>query len=519
MASQARKITTGSQLQNSIASGVKKVYKVAKSAYGPKAGNVLIENPYGDPSLSRDGVKNIKRLYAEDPIENMAMQVIKQASDKTNKTAGDGTTAVAILSYYLYKECIKLLASGYNRMELSEMLKKEAVNVIEQVNSLSKAVDDKLLDKVCQISSGDDNIGLLVSSIIKSVGADGGVTIESFAGNGIFSDIVSGFYFKKGFTTVALISDQSNLVSKHKDCMILMCEKPMNTVADIAPILDKIAGTKKINEVVLIGDCGPEVLEMMLLNRLKGIINVTPVSVPYHDAMLSLFLDDLKTFVGGEVIKPGFDPYDFDPNAMLGAAEQITIDEHSTTIIGGDGSKEDLDFRLAELKNQLRNSESEVETNVLRDRIGRLEGKVALIKVGGVTNIEQAEVELRVEDAICAGQSAYKKGIVPGGGVTLARIKTLYKEFQEVFKQPFKVLCSNAGLNSERLLGLIENSSDWKGFNLKTMTERPVDLLKVGVIDPTLVIEEVVKNSTSVVSSLITTTASITYEDRDMKQD
>ena len=517
--SQARKITAGSQLQNSIVKGFKTVYKVAKSAYGPKAGNVLIENPYGEPSLSRDGVKNIKRLYAKDPIENMAIQVIKQASDKTNKTAGDGTTAVAILSYYLYKECIKLLASGYNRMELSEMLKKESLNVIEQVNKLSKDVDDKLLDKVCQISSGDENIGLLVSSIIKSVGADGGVTVESFGGSGIFSDIVSGFYFKKGFTTVALISDQSNLISKHKDCMILMCEKPMNTVADLAPILDKIASTKKINEVVLIGDCGPEVLEMLLLNRLKGIINVTPVSAPYHDAMLSLFLDDLKTFVGGEVVKPGFDSFDFDPNTMLGAAEQITIDEHSTTIIGGDGSKEDLDFRIAELKDQLSRSETETETNVLRERIGRLEGKVALIKVGGVTNIEQGEVELRVEDAICAGQSAYKKGIVPGGGVTLARVKTLYKEFSDVYNQPFKVLCKNAGLNSERLLGQIETTSDWKGFNLRNMTERPVDLLRAGVVDPTLVIEEVVKNSASVVSSLITTTASITYEDREVKQD
>lgn len=518
MSKQDKKVVVGSDLQTKIRKGLRQAYKVAKSAYGPMAGNVLIENAYGDPSLSRDGVKNIKRLYVSDPIENMAIQIVKQASSKTNKSAGDGTTAVVVLAYHLYNKCLELVAAGYNRMTVSKMLKEEAQNIIEQIHSVSKEVDDKLLDKVCAISAGDENIGLLVSQIIKEVGADGGISVEAYSGNGIYSDIVSGFYFKKGFTSLALVSDPSNLVSKHNDCMILMSEKPLNTVADIAPITDRIVA-QKINEVVVIGDCSPEVMEFFLLNRLKGIINVTPVSVPVHEGLLSLFLDDLSLFVGGKVIKPGFDPLDFDAQTMLGAAKQIIIDESSTTIIDGDGSNEDIISRVEELKSQLRLATSEVEINALRDRIGRLEGKVAIIKVGAITELEQGEIELRVEDAVCAGQSAYKKGIVPGGGVTLARIKTIHPEFKEVFKQPFKQLCYNAALNGEQLLGLIENSVDWRGFDLRNMTSKPIDLLKAGIIDPTLVLEEIVNNSTSVISGLITTTSAITFEDRTVKQD
>ena len=516
MSKLSRDIITDEELQRGIKEGLSKTYQVAKAAYGPLAGNVLLEQNYGDPTLSRDGVKNVSRLYLDDPVENMVAQVVKQASKKNNKTAGDGTTAVVILIYHLYSEAMRMIAMGYNRMEVSRLLKETAVEVLEQVKKLSKDVDDKLLDKVCKISASEEALGMLVSDIIKQVGADGGVSVEPFGGKGIFSDIVNGFYFKKGFTNLMLVNDASNLQSKHMNAFLLLCEKPMSTVADLAPILDRLV-TEKITEIVLIGDCSPEVLEMLLLNRMKGIINVTPVPAPMHEGMLSLFMDDLALFTGGQVIKPGFDPMDFDPNYHLGSAEKVIINETSTTIIGGEGSPEDLDDRVRELKRQLDAAESEVEINALRDRLGRLEGKVAMIKVGGATEFEQQEVILRVEDAVCAGQSALKRGIVPGGGVTLARTKTKY--FNEAFKQPFKTLCENAGLNGERLLGLVENTGDWKGFNLKNATDKPVDMLKAGVVDPTMVIEEIVSNATSVVSGLITTSAALTFTDREAKND
>lgn len=515
MSKLARFVTAEDELQKKIASGLDKAYQVAAAAYGPSAGNVLIEQNYGDPMLSRDGVTNLKRLYLEDPVENMAVRTLVQASSQNNKKAGDGTTAVAILAVHLYREARKLVAAGYNRMEVKRMLEQTSYKVIEQVKALSVAVSAKDLVKVCKVSSGDAALGTMIADIINEVGAEGGVTVENYPGPGIFSDVVDGFYFRSGFTHLALASDPTNLVSNHTDVQILLCEKPLNTVADVAGILDRIASAK-VKELVLIAETSYEVQEMLVKNRLAGIIAVTPVKPPVHEGQRTLFMDDLALVTGGKVVAPGSSDADFNLN-MLGYAEKVVIDEFSTTIVGGDGAAEDVSARVEELKKQLLDAQSEITVNALRDRIGRLTGKVAIIKVGGATEMEQAEVKLRVEDAICAGQAAVKSGIVPGGGVTLARINS--EHFATAFKQPFLQLCNNAGLNGERLLGQVEAAEPWKGFDLKDMSRQPVRLLVAGVVDPTLVVEEIVRNATSVAASLITSTVAMTFVDREVKGD
>jgi chaperonin GroEL len=508
----ARYVTADDELQKQIASGLDKAYQVAAAAYGPSAGNVLIEQNYGDPLLSRDGVTNLKRLYLNDPVENMAVRTLVQASSQNNKKAGDGTTAVVILAYHLYQEARKLVAAGYNRMAVKRMLEQTSVSVIEQLQAMSRPVTPELMQRVCQISAGDDAIGQMIADVINEVGAAGGVTVESYPGVGIFSDLVDGFYFRSGFTHLALASDPTNLVSEHKDVPILLIERPLQTVSDIAPVLDKIAGTG-IRELVLVGDCSPEVLEMLLRNRMGGVISVTPVKPPVHEGALSLFLDDLALVAGAKIVVPGSD---FDIT-MLGYAERITVDEFSTTIIGGDGTTEDIAARAEELKRQLFESTSEVTTQALRDRIGRLTGKIAIIRVGGATEVEQKEVKLRVEDAICAGQAALRDGVVSGGGVALARVTV--DNFKSAFKQPFLQLANNAGLNGDGLLGEVEKAKAWHGFNLKRPTDKPVDLLKEGVLDPSLVVQETVLNATSVVGSLITSTVALTFVDREVKGD
>lgn len=511
----AREVIFEEELQAKIASGLEKAYLVAKAAYGPAAGNVLLEQNYGDPLLSRDGVTNIKRLYVADPVENMAIRSVVQASNQSNKKAGDGTTAVIILAYHLYKEARKLVAAGYNRMEVAHLLEDTGRQVIQQVQELSRDVDNALLRKVCRISAGNEAIGDMISDIVSAVGADGGITVENFGVPGIYSDIVDGFYFNKGFTSLQLINDPSNLESRHIDVPILVSEKRLMTVTDIAPLLDKIA-TAGIQELVIVGELGPEALELLLLNRMKGIINVVPVEPPVHEGMRTLFMDDLALVTGGKVVAPGLQGVDFRPD-MVGYAAKIVINESSTTIIGADGLSEDVSLRVGDLQKQLADATSDITVNALRDRIGRLTGKVGIIKVGGVTELEQAEIKLRVEDAICAGQAAAKAGVVPGGGVTLARAQV--PQFKQAFKQPFLQLCDNAGENGERLLGQVEKAKDWQGFNLRTMTAKPADLIDAGVIDPELVIEEVVRNASAVAAGLITSTVGLTFADRDIKSD
>lgn len=476
---------------------------------------MLLEQNFGDPLLSRDGVTNIRRLYVADPVENMAIRTLVQASDQSNKHAGDGTTAVIILAYHLYKEARKLIAAGYNRMEVSRLLADTAQSVITQVRSIAKEVDPELLQKVCCISAGNEAIGYMISDVIREVGAEGGITVENYGGPGIYSDTVDGFYFTKGFTSLQLINDPSNLESRHIDVPILISEKRLMNTVDIAPILDKIA-TANIQELVIVAELGPEALELLLINRMKGIINCIPVAPPVHEGMRTLFLDDLALVTGGNVVAPGAGGADFNAG-MLGYASKVVINEFSTTIIGADGMSEDVSLRVSDLQNQLKDTSDETTITALRDRISRLTGKIGIIKVGGITELEQAEVKLRVEDSISTAQAALKSGVVPGGGVTLARVHVTH--FQRAFKQPFLQLCDNAGLNGERLLGQVENAKPWRGFNLNYMTKKPTDMVETGVIDAELVIEEVVRNAAAVAAGLITSTVGLSFVDREVKND
>lgn len=518
MSKATRKLIYGNDLETKIYTGLKQAYCVAKAAYGPAAGNAFIEQQYGDPLVSRDGVTNLEKVYLEDPIENMAARSLVQSSRKNNKKVGDGTTAVAILAFHLYKEARKLIGSGYNRMQVSRMLEATATEVIKQIETVTLSVkDNKLLKHVAVVSSGDEAIGHMIADIIAEVGIDGGVTVEDFAGIGIYNELVDGFYFRKGFTNVNLITDPTNLESRHENVHLLITEKRLALPTDIEPILEQIVANG-IRELVIVGDVSEEALGSLLLNRLKGVITTTVVDVPVFGALRSLLMEDLAVMTGGNVFVPGAKATDFTVD-MLGAAGKIIVNEFSTTIIDGDGSKEDVEVRVKDLHAQLLEADSQVTIEALKDRLSKLTGKVAIIRVGGATELEQGEVKLRVQDAICAVQAAIKEGIVPGGGVTLARVKA--EHFQEAFQQPFKQLVNNAGYNTDRALWNVLEAPGWRGYDLRNFGDsyKPVDLLKAGIIDPSSVIKEVVRNATSIVSKLVTVSVGITYNDREQKYD
>lgn len=504
-------VVYGDELHAKIASGLEKVYNVAKESYGPNAGNAMIEYPYGDPLISRDGVTNVKKLRLEDGIENATVAIARQASSHSDQTVGDGTTASIILAYHLYTAGRRLVAAGNNQMVVSRQIQEAADKAVAAIDNLKRPLDPKMLSKVAATSAGDEAIGELVADTINAIGATGGVTLEDFAGRGIYNEIVEGFYFRKGLMSAYLAKDPANLESKHYNVPILVLDKQLTSQAEAAELLDKITG--KFNELVIIGSVAGDALAFLVQLRLSNKILISIVEPPY-DAR-SLFLEDLALMTGATVITEGYDVNDFTPQ-MLGFAAKAVITTSGTTLLGADGTQEAVNQRVEELNKQLAEAASPVDIEMIRGRLARLTGKVAIIRVGGATETEQKEVKLRVQDAVCAAQAALKDGVLPGGGTTLARLDV---GFKEAFEAPFKQLAMNSGANAEKLLFQLQAAPEGYGFNLRAITGEPIDLFKAGVVDAALVVKEVVTNAASVAAKLLTTSSGITLADRAEKHD
>jgi chaperonin GroEL len=340
---------------------------------------------------------------------------------------------------------------------------------------------------------------MMIADVMKEIGKDGGVLIEQYEGLGVHNEIIDGFYFHKGYKDTELITDPTQNQSNHYDVNILISNKTFNTNVDLAPVLQAIS-EEGIKQLVIIGEVGNEALEVLKLAKGKGLMMVTAVDPPYTVGGRTLFLEDIALMTNGTI----YNGVDFTTN-MLGRAKEVLVTEHATTIIDGEGSKKDVKKRVEALKVQLKEEAHPQSIQFIKDRLGRLTNKMAIIKVGGAVEFERDEVKLRVQDAVCACQSALKDGILPGGGVFLARVKGT--EFDDAFKQPFKQLVDNSGLNPEALLGSLEATGTWFGFNLRNITDKPVNLLEEGILDPSLVIKEVVTNACSIVGKLITASA------------
>jgi chaperonin GroEL len=513
----SRKITYGQEFQTAKDNGVEAAYELAKAAYGPSVGNVAIELNYGFPDVSRDGVTNLQKLYLEDPNENMAARIVVQGSEKSNKLVGDGTTGVVILTKHLYRDATLLISAGNNRMQIKRLLDKTAQEAIDGVDKLKIETTPKLARAVAKVSASDENIGNMVADVIDTVGEEGNIIVEEFDGVGSYDEQVEGFWFRKGFTEKFLINDLSNLESRLNSVDIFITEKPLVNGPDITPILDKLvrAGGKGC-EVLIIGTVDGEALATLALNKVHGNINPTLVDVPVQGPMRGMFLDDVAAITGATVFPIAAKASSFDIE-MLGGAERVVVNSHSTTIIGGEGDQEAVNARLADLRHQLKQAESLIDREAISKRISQLTGKISIIRVGAPTEVNRGEIRKRVEDAIAATQAALRDGVVPGGGVALARIAP--DNFKAAWQAPLETLAENAGINSkEALYKVLAEENIWKGYDLRNPTGI-VDLLKVGIIDPAEVIKETIRNAASVVGTLITTTTGITYIDRENKAD
>ena len=501
-------ITDRDALQDKIARASEQVYKVAKAAYGPKAGNVVLGFKHGAPLLSRDGVTNIKRIKLADPVEDDIAQVIMQASEKNNQKVGDGTTAVVILTHHLLLAARRLESKGLNPMEIAEKLREAEKVALDYIQSIKKESKDEYLQKIATVSAGDPDLGAMIADIMQEVGKDGGVMIEQYEGLGVHNELIDGFYFHKGYKDTDLINDQAANQSNHTEVPIFISNKTFNTELEIAPVLNDIvrAGHK---EIIMIAEINNLALETLKMSRAKGLLLAVPVDPAYTVGGRTLFLDDIAIKTGGKV----YNGVQFNVEEHLGFASEVLVTEHATTILDGDGDKTLIKERIQNLKEQLKDEEHPQSIQFIKDRLARLTGKMAIVRVGGAIEFEREEVKLRVQDSVSAVQSAMKDGILPGGGSALARVKGT--EFDDAFTQPFKALFDNAGLNPETYLARLEGTDAWQGFNLRNISDKPVDMLEEGIIDPSLVISEVVTNAIALVRGLITASAALPDPDKE----
>lgn len=496
-----RLIMTGEDLRDGIDRGMGVIYDVARTAYGVRSGNVMIENRADAPTISHDGVSNIAVLERSDPIEDMTIGVVKQASERTNKTAGDGTTLSAILSYWLYTQSKVLIESGKSPMVVAENIKAAVPTILSAIDKKTKRkLSDKSLRGVCVVSAGDDSLGEMIYDVIKTVGEFGGVNVMYSGTSFISTDIVAGMYIDVGATATTFFNDTTDKKSVLENVPVVILGHTLTRQDEITPIIEKIhAGGH--DKVVIFGNIMNDALSFLAKfpKHILDVMVVAPKSAAFDNV-----LEDVALYTDGKVFRGETTDWTLDD---MGGAKSVSVTMRETTIVGGHGESSDaLKKTVAELQKQREKADPDSRLGI-ENRIARLTAKIANIYVGGASEVEKKEVKLRIDDAICAAKSALAGGVVAGGGVCLRDIGLDLNLAYLV--QPYRDLLRNAGLDNDKIhkeLGV------GVGYDLKTLKER--NMVRANIIDPAIVIREAVINSHSVVAKLITTNMALTFEDR-----
>lgn len=502
--------------RSKILAGVKRLYNVVSKTYGPAGYNVILGIPFGDPTLTRDGVTVAKRVIPPnggfaDRAESDAAAILRQASERTNKTAGDGTTATVVLSYHLIKNGMRLIAAGDSGMLLKKQLADDGKKLVEFLKENSLPGEDKLLE-VATVSSGDPNIGSLISDTIKNIGDDGGISIREQDYPTLEIEEVNGYLFDKGFFAL-------NQQIEYANPLIFVTQKQMASNSDIVPLLDiVIRGDNK--NLVIVGDVrtNSDALNTLLINVMQGKLNAVVVPPPMFGDEAKLFMEDIATYVGSTLFTPADNPKNIQ-STHFGSAERVQVNQDRAIIFNGGAAPEDLEVRIKALKDNIAAETSANKKDGLEQRFAKLTGKIAIVNVGGATQTEMEELRYRVEDAIEATKSALADGVLPGGATMYVRALDL--EISPLFKQALKAtfakLMSNAGESADYRLAQIKRAPEGHGFNLRKMTDEPVDLAKEGVWDATRAIVQTVENAVSAAGSLLTGGAIVEPVDQEDK--
>lgn len=503
-------INTDNALEVAV-SAIEKGYKVVSTTYGPSGRNVLQGMVYGDPVLTRDGVTVARRVILKDRAEDDAWKTMKQAAEKTNKTAGDGTTATVVLGYHLLKAAYQRVTAGENPMKLKAQMVADSRKVIEFIRSKSTKADKHLLN-VATVSSGDKNIGQLVSDTLRDIGVDGGITLREQSYPTIDVEKINGYYFGKGFFAL-------NQQIEWEKPVILVTQKQLVSATDILPII-KYVNSSSQPRLIIIGEVRGDALNLLLTNAAtladaKGQpipFEAIVVPPPMYGDEAKLYMEDIAIYVGGTVYTEGIKEFNSD---LLGTAERVQANQDRAIIFKGGGDSDEISSRAAEIKANIDKEDNPHAKDGLEQRYSKLVGKIAIVNVGASTPTEMEELKFRVEDAIEATKSAMADGVVPGSGVVLVHATTtdISPLFATALNETFKKLFENAGESSDYRLKQIQASKFGMGFNLRDMTEEPIDLTAAGIFDATRAVVQTIENAVSAAGALLTIGALVTPQD------
>lgn len=514
----AKQVFYDADARERLLGGARALYEAVKTTMGPKGRNVVISKSYGGPTITHDGVTVAKsiELTDDDPETygyKIGAELIKQAANKMNDVAGDGTTTVTVLTYHILNEANKLIAAGHNPMQLRKGLEKACEDVLKALDKIKEDIgsDKKRVAQVATISAGDSVIGDMIAEVMESVGKDGVVTVEEGQGLVMESEVVEGFTFDRGFVSPYMVTDPSRMEATYDKPSIIITDKKVTSIQEFLPILEKLAQAGKKDVVLIAEDVEGEALGTLVLNKLKGVFNTVAIKAPSFGDRRTDVLNDIAVLTGATVISEdrGF-TFENAELSMAGSARRVIVTKDETTIIEGAGSVTELKARIAQIKAQSEAANSEYEKENYDNRAAALNGKVAVIKVGGATETEIEEKKYRVDDAVAAVKAALDDGIVPGGGVTLVNLIASIKSddvgagiLRAALEQPFRILLSNAGMNADEWLPKVKSGKPGQGVDVNK-DGKLVDMKAAGIVDPTRVTRESIQNAVSIAGTSMT---------------
>ena len=503
--------------------GLDQLANAVKVTLGPKGRNVVIDKKFGSPTVTKDGVTVAKEIELEDPVENMGAQMVKEVASKTSDVAGDGTTTATVLAQAIFNEGLKNVTAGANPTHIKRGIEKGVQAVVEEIKKISRPVPGKTeIAQVGAISANNDlSIGELIADAMEKVGKDGVITVEEAKSTETTLDIVEGMQFDRGYLSPYFVTDPENMEAVLEEPYILIHDKKISAMKDLLPILEKVAQMGK-PLLIIAEDVEGEALATLVVNKLRGTLRVAAVKAPGFGDRRKAMLEDIAILTGGRVIseEAGFKLENAQIND-LGRAKKVTIDKDNTTIVEGAGKSEDIKGRIAQIKKQIETTSSDYDREKLQERLAKLAGGVAVLKVGAATEVEMKEKKARVEDALHATRAAVEEGIVPGGGVVFLRaqkaLDNLKLEGDEAvgvsilrraLEEPIRQIAENAGVEGSIVVQKVRESSDQQfGYNAETDTYE--DMMKAGVIDPTKVARVALENAASVAGLLLMTETTI----------
>jgi chaperonin GroEL len=525
----AKQLVFSEDARRKLRNGMNVVANAVGATLGPKGRNVAVDRKFGSPTITHDGVSVAKEIELEDPFENMGAQLLKEAATKTNDIAGDGTTTSTILAHAIVNEGLKALEAGFNPMLIKHGIEMATESVVEALRKMAVKIDTKEdIGHVATNSAADPEIGNLIADVMDKVGKDGVITVEESKSMQFEQEYVEGMQFDRGYISPYFITDAEHMEAVIADAYVLINEKKISAAQDIVPLLEKLVQIGKRELVIIAEDIDGEALATLVLNKLRGMLNVLAVKAPGFGDRRKAMLQDIATLTGGTVISEETGrKLETATIQDLGRAEKIVSDKENTTIVSGKGKKADIEGRIKEIRIEIDKSTSDYDKEKLQERLAKLSGGVAIVRVGAATETEMKEKKHRVEDALSAARAAVEEGIVPGGEISLLnaavkldRIKTDDEEVKvginivkKALEAPIRKLASNAGQDGSVIIDTVRRTAADKknpniGFNV--ITDEYVDMIKAGVIDPVKVVRGALENAASIAAMILTTDVLIT---------